>query len=105
MPVRIRGLLLFLGGAGVFAQFAYWIANPDAYPFDYYPAGPGGAVLVGAPGAAAIIGLIELLSGKPFYKVEEAWANLSGVQRFFGGTLIVIVGGAIVFAALGMALL
>lgn len=105
MSVRVRGLLYLIAGSSVFALFAYWIANPEAYPFGMYPAGVGGALIIGAPGAGAIIGLIELLSGKPFYEIEEGWANLSGLQRFFGGTLIVLVGGAVVFTALAVAIL
>ncbi len=89
MSVRVRGLLYLIGGSSVFALFAYWIANPESYPLQVYPAGLGGALVIGAPGAGAIIGLIELISGKPFYKIEDAWANLSGLQRFFGGALII----------------
>ncbi|MDJ0905181.1 MAG: hypothetical protein QNI96_04120 [Woeseiaceae bacterium] len=102
MSVRMRGLLYLVAGGGVFALFAFWIANPEHYPFSYYPAGIGGALAIGAPGAAAIVGLIELVSGKPFHKIEESWAELSGLQRFLGGTLIVLVGGAVVFTAIAM---
>ena len=105
MSVRTRGLLYLIAGGGIFALFAYWISNPEAYPFSVYPAGLGGALLIGAPGAGAVIGLVELVSGKPFYKVEEAWAGLSGLQRFFGGTLIVLVGGAVAFTVVAVAIL
>lgn len=105
MSVRTRGLLYLIGGSSIFALIAYWIANPESYPFSVYPAGVGGALAIGTPGAVAIIGLIELVSGKPFYAIEQAWANLSGLQRFFGGTLIVLVGGTVVFTALAVALL
>ncbi len=102
MSVRTRGLLYLLIGGGVFALFAFWIANPEHYPFAYDPTGIGGALLIGAPGAGAIIGLIELVSGKPFHKVEESWAELSGLQRFLGGTLIVLVGSAVIFTVIAM---
>lgn len=105
MPVRVRGLLMLIGGGCAFALIGYWIANPESYPFSVYPAGIGGAIAIGAPGAAALIGLIELVSGKPFYEIENAWANLSGLQRLFGGTVIVLVGGAVVFTAIAAALL
>jgi len=74
------------------------VAHPAAYPFDYYPSGPGGALIIEAPGAAALIGLIELCTGTAFHQIEEAWAKLTGWQRFVGGTLIVVFGGAIAFA-------
>jgi len=105
MSVRVRGLLYFIVGASVFALFGYWIANPESYPLSVYPAGLGGALVIGAPGAGALIGLVELISGKPFYKIEDAWANLSGLQRFFGGTAIVLVGGTVVFSAIAVAML
>jgi len=105
MSVRIRGLLYLISGSSIFGLVAYWIANPESYPFSVYPAGIGGAIAIGAPGAIALVGLIELVSAKPFYEIEDAWANLSGLQRFFGGTLIVLVGGAVVFTALAVALL
>ena len=104
MSVRLRGLLTFVLGGGIFGLIAYWIANPDAYPFSVYPAGISGAIAIGAPGAAAIIGLIELLSGRSFRQIEDSWAELSGVQRFFGGIAIVVVGGAVVFTAVAVAL-
>lgn len=100
MSVRQRGLIYFFGLGALFILFAYWIANPDSYPFDYYPTGIGAALLIGAPGAGAIIGLIELTTGQPFYKLEEVWANLKGWQRAFGSILIVVVGGAILFTAI-----
>lgn len=100
--VRLRGLILMLVFGGIFSVMAFWIANPSSYPFDYYPAGPGGALLIGAPGGAAIIGLIELLSGKSFYEVEEAWANLSRLHRAFGSVAIVVVGGAVAFTAIAV---
>lgn len=105
MSVRARGLLYLVVGGSVFALFAFWIASPEYYPFSVYPAGIGGALAIGAPGAGAIIGLIELVSGKPFYQIEEAWAGLSGPQRFIGGMLIVLVGGAVVFTAIAVAML
>ena len=100
MSVRTRGLLYLIVGGSIFALVAFWIANPEYYPFSVYPAGIGGALAIGAPGAGAIIGLIELVSGKPFHQVEDAWAGLSGLQRSLGGTLIVLVGGAVVFTAI-----
>ena len=105
MPIRVRGALEMILGSAVFAVFAYWIAVPEAYPFAYYPAGIGGALAIGAPGALALVGLIECLSGMPFHQIEAAWAGLSGWQRFFGGTVIVLVGGAAVFAGVAVVLI
>ena len=102
MSTRQRGLIYLIGFGGVFVLFAYWIANPDSYPFDYYPVGIFGALAIGTPGAGAVIGLIELTTGQPFYKLEESWANLKGWQRAIGGTLIVLIGGASLFTVIAV---
>lgn len=105
MSVRTRGLLYLLVGGSIFALFAFWISNPEYYPFSVYPAGVGGALAIGAPGAGATIGLIELVSGKPFHQLEDAWAGLSGLQRFLGGALIVVAGGAVAFTVIAAVIL
>jgi len=102
MSTRKRGLLSLICFGVFFTLFAYWIANPDSYPFSYYPVGIGAAILIAAPGAGAIIGLIELTTGMPFYKLEESWANLKGWQRAIGGTLIVLVGGTVLFTVIAL---
>ena len=105
MSVRTRGLLSFLGFGAAFAVIVFWYAFPEHYPFDYHPVGPGAAILIGAPGAFSAVGLIELLSGQPFYKLEEIWQNLKWWQRGIGGTLFVIFGGAIAFSVVALALI
>lgn len=102
MDTRQRGLVVLLIGGAIFSLFAYWIAVPTQYPFSHYPAGVGGALLIGAPGCAAIVGLIELSTGQPFYKVEEAWAALKWWQKALGGLLIVVFGGAIAFTLVAL---
>ena len=105
MSVRLRGFLIAVACGIACATLAYWIANPETYPFAYYPAGIGGAILVGAPGAGVIVGLIELFSGQPFYKVEEAWGRITGWRKFLFSLLIVLIGGAIAFTIVGVAVL
>lgn len=105
MSIRHRGLLVFLLCGGIFSVIVYWIANPSTYPFDFYPAGPGGALLIGAPGGLAIIGLLELASGKPFYQLEAAWASLKMWQQALFGFCIIAVAGTGLFVALAYLLL
>lgn len=97
MSIRIRGFLSLIFFGAAFALILFWYANPDSYPFDYIPIGIGAVALIAGPGALAFIGLIEVLTGQPFYKVEESWQNLKWWQRGIGGTLFVLVGGAIAF--------
>ena len=101
MNIRLRGALTFVVGGMVFGLFAYWIAYPASYPFDYYPAGPGGAIVIAAPGGMAFVGLIEMLTGRSFVEIEDAWANLGGLKKFIYGSLLVIFGGVAAFVIVG----
>jgi len=105
MPIQLRGLLIAVACGLVFGTQMYWIANPEAYPFAYYPAGIGGVILLATPGAGVIVGLIELFSGQPFYQVEEAWGRISGWRKFLFSLLIVLIGGAIAFTIVGVAVM
>jgi hypothetical protein len=105
MGVRTRGLLAFVGFGAAFALVVFWYAFPQYYPFNYHPVGPAAAILIGAPGALSAVGLIELASGRPFYKLEETWQALKWWQRGIWGTLFVIFGGAIAFSVVALALL
>ncbi len=105
MTIRQRGLLTFLGLGILFALFVYWIANPAAYPFTYYPTGIGAALFIGAPGAGAIIGLIELTTGQPFNKIEESWAKMTTTKRTIASIFIILFGGTIMFTMIAIILL
>ncbi len=105
MEVRIRGLISFVAFGLIFGLIVFWFAYPNFYPFDYMPTGPGAAILIGAPGALSAVGLIELTSGKPFHQIEEIWQSLKWWQRGIWGTLFVVIGGAIAFAIVLLALL
>ena len=105
MEVRTRGLLSFIGFGAAFALIVFWYAYPEYYPFSAHPVGPAAAILIGAPGALSLVGLIEFASGQPFYKLEEIWQQLKWWQRGIWGTLFVVFGGAIAFAIVALALL
>jgi hypothetical protein len=102
LSIRIRGFLLALLGGTIFSLIAYWISHPSSYPFSHFPAGPGGALLIGIPGAVAVIGMVECVSGRALRELELTWASLNGLKRFFLGSLLVIVGGAIAFTIIGL---
>lgn len=59
-------------------------------------------MLIGIPGAAAVIGLVEFASGRAFRELEATWASLTRVKRFYLGSLLVIVGGAVAFTIVGL---
>jgi hypothetical protein len=43
---------------------------------------------MGVPGAFALVGLIETVTGLPFTRVSEAWDGLAGWQRGFMARLL-----------------
>lgn len=60
----------------------------------------------GVPGAFALVGLVQTVSGVPFSELAGRWDDLQGWQRGILGTLIVlvavsiIIGGLLLFASL-----
>lgn len=52
--------------------------------------GPFKIIALGTPGAIAIAGLIELITGIQFQRLSEAWDGLAGWQRGVLGLLIVV---------------
>ena len=47
-------------------------------------------VIAGAPLAIGMAGLVELLSGYPFYKIAQKWDAMHGLVRFLLGIAIII---------------
>jgi len=77
--IRLRGLLLCVVGFGL------------AYALMALQLGLGGGPLVvsGVPGAVGLVGLIELLSGYPFYQVARRWDAMHGLARFVLGLALI----------------
>jgi|GEM_PF-3907398 len=99
MNVRQRGLLLFLGGTTAFFIIAHLLANPNQTHVTL-PATGGSIMLitVGMPGAAAMVGLVELVTGKPIRELEEVWAGFDWWHKLILGLLFVGVGAAFVIS-------
>jgi len=57
-------------------------------PFEIIPAS--------VPFVYFCIGLIEVITGRPFQQLADSWMTLKGWQRGVLGTIIVLVAGAIV---------
>ena len=97
LSIRQKGLLKFvlLGSVAAGIAFAiYWVqAN--------YRHSPHGELLIilALPGAWAIIGLIEAVSGRPFAEFRGMWDELSGWQRGIFGLAVAAV-AFVVFLAL-----
>jgi len=52
------------------------------------------------PGALALVGLIQLVSGVPFNELASSWDNLAGWQRGILGLIIVLVACSIIVGCL-----
>lgn len=97
MSVRQRGLLLFLGGAAVFFTIAHLLVHSDKFHFILSDTdGPMALIAVGIPGAAAMAGLVELVTGQPIRELEAVWVGFDWWQKLILGLLFVLVGAALV---------
>lgn len=81
------GILAFLGIAGLYAAIAFAGDLPQN-PFMLIPAA--------IPFAYCSIGVIELLTGRPYQQLADAWMSLRGWQRGVIGTLIVLLAGFLI---------
>ena len=98
--VRLMGGLKLLGGALVFAAILAYLMQhglePGRTPFKII--GPA------IPGAFALVGLVEVVTGMHVTEVASAWDALAGWQRGILGTLVVVIafvlmmGGVALFA-------
>jgi len=89
---RRHGLLLLLGagaGAVVIALAMTWLRESGLMLHGY-----GWAL----PGAIALTGLLELVSGVPFSEWAQRWDSLAGWQRGVLGVLIVAAALAAILA-------
>lgn len=54
------------------------------------------------PGAFALQGLVELITGVPFLELARCWDELKGWQRGVLGTLIVLVSLVFIIGGMGL---
>jgi len=97
--VRRKGLLRFITGLVV---FAIGLTIPMfVLPYFEHQLTPHGMIPLALPGAYAIAGLIEFVTGVSFYELARRWDDLKGWQRGIFGTFIVLIGGALVIGIIG----
>jgi hypothetical protein len=82
--VLMLGLFFLIGMAAGYAPVSPFKMIPLCIPFVYL-----------------CVGLIEVVSGKPYRHLAAAWMNLKGWQRGIIGTIIIIA--ALAFILLGVA--
>lgn len=97
MNVRLAGLLKLVGSGVLYAVVFATVLEGGR---GEVAMGPHTAMFIALPGAIALAGLVELVTGFPFQRLSVAWAHLAVWQRGVLGILSVIAGFALV--ALGM---
>jgi hypothetical protein len=96
ISVRRQGLFQFLIGLLVFAVVLAILVLLSQYVSNLVI--PIGLLL---PGAYALAGLVQFITGVPFFELARRWDSLKGWQRGVFGTFIVLVGGALVAGIIG----
>ncbi len=87
--IRRKGFLRFVVGFGV---FAVGLTIPVfALPYFNHQLPPPGMIPFALPGAYALSGLVEFVTGISFFEFAARWDELKGWQRGIFGTFIVIV--------------
>jgi uncharacterized membrane protein YagU involved in acid resistance len=54
-------------------------------------------ITIAMPGAYALMGLVEIVTGVPFMDLSKKWNDLAGWQRGVLGTIIAILSFVIIF--------
>lgn len=88
LALGILGCLLM---AGLYVAIAY---------AGFLPANPFMLIPAAIPFVYVCIGVIEMLTGRPYQQLADAWMALKGWQRGVIGTLIVLVGGFLVIVVM-----
>ena len=88
VTLGILGCLLM---AGIYTAIAF---------AGYMPGNPFMLIPAAIPFVYVCIGLVELLTGRPYQQLADAWMALKGWQRGVIGTLIVLVGGFLIIVVM-----
>jgi hypothetical protein len=89
----ILGVAGCTGVAGLFTALAF---------AGYMPGNPFMLIPAAIPFVYACVGSVELLTGRPYQQLGDAWMNLKGWQRGVIGTLIVLLSGILIFAVMSV---
>jgi hypothetical protein len=104
LSVRKKALLKAIGGSIAFALLFAWLMQQQGlgeqrggmrYGIFYL-------ISIGAPGAYALVGILELTTGVPFTQLSTKWDNLKWWQRGILATVVIVVALMITFIVLPM---
>ena len=97
--VRRKGLVRFVIS---FAGFAIMLSVAVfVLPYFHHELTPPGMIPFALPGAYALAGLVEIVTGISFFELARRWDELKGWQRGILGTVIALFGGALVVLVMG----
>jgi hypothetical protein len=98
--IRRKGFFRFLMGFGV---FAVGLTIPMyVLPYLGHQLTPMGMIPLAIPGAYALAGLLEVITGVSFLECARRWDELKGWQRGVFGTTIVIVAIFVIVVVVGL---
>ncbi|MBU2709358.1 hypothetical protein KCM76_25405 [Zooshikella marina] len=100
VSIRNKGLKKFVLGmlAGFVAGlFLYWLRK-QGYVLNSFA-----MIVIAAPAAWGLVGLLEMVTSRPFSEMEDWWNGLRGWQRGVLGLLIVVIAFAFMMGAIGTA--
>ena len=87
MTIRQKGIVKLVVGSIIFSVILYWVYRTgDQNSHHFYE-----LTLMALPGAYALVGLIESITGISFFRFAEAWNQLKGWQRGVFGTAFLLV--------------
>lgn len=100
--VRRTGLLRFAIGL---AAFAIGLTIPlSLLPYLGHQLTPPAMIPFALPGAYALSGLIEFITGISFFQFARRWDELKGWQRGVFGTFIVLAAGFLIVCGVALVL-
>ncbi len=97
-PVRLSGLLKLLLWGTVAAAYTFVAQRLALQNRTIYGLGWG------VPGALALAGLVQFISGVHFSELSSRWNELQGWQRGLLGTLIIAVACGAIFGVMAFIL-
>jgi len=86
-----------IGILGCLAMAGLFVALASA---GYLPGDPFMLIPAAVPFVYGCIGVVELLTGRPYQQLADSWMALSGWQRGVIGTLIVLVAGFLIIVVM-----
>ena len=95
---RLYGFLKLAGGLLMYA--AVWLFVFRNGGFGDLRGGTFFIIVMGAPGALALIGLVEVATGRSFKRLADRWDELPAWKRGVYGTLVVVAAATLIFGGL-----